>query len=64
MPVDAAEASGFFEDTIAADFGGGDLTDAVIEPWGAVAPRAYYTGGLRGRRPGVGRRVLRAGAGA
>lgn len=49
MPVDATEASGFFEDNTAADFGGGALTDAVIEPWGAIAPRAYYTGGLRVR---------------
>ncbi len=54
MPVDAAEASGFFEDTTAADFGGGALTDAVIEPWGAVAPRAYYTGGLRLRASDTG----------
>lgn len=49
MPIDATEASGFFEDTTAADFGGGALTDAVIESWGAIAPRAYYTGGLRVR---------------
>jgi subtilisin-like proprotein convertase family protein len=49
MPIDATEASGFFEDTTPADFTGGALTDSVIEPWGAIAPRAYYTGGLRVR---------------
>lgn len=49
QPVDASVASGFFEDDTAADFASGALTDAVVESWGAVAPRAYYTGGLRVR---------------
>lgn len=48
-PPDAAITAGFFLDDTAADFAAGTLADAVIEPWGAVAPRAYYTGGLRVR---------------
>jgi subtilisin-like proprotein convertase family protein len=49
VPIDANESSGFFEDTTPADFGSGALTDVVVEAWGAIAPRAYYTGGLRVR---------------
>ncbi len=45
--ADAAVAPGFFFDDVAADFTGGTFDGAVIEPWGAVAPAAYYTGGLR-----------------
>jgi subtilisin-like proprotein convertase family protein len=48
-PPDAAISMGFFLDDVAADFTAGTLADAVIEPWGAIAPRAYYTGGLRVR---------------
>jgi subtilisin-like proprotein convertase family protein len=48
-PTDAMIGSGFFLDDVAADFAGGTLTGAVVESWGAVAPRAYYTGGLRVR---------------
>jgi len=43
---DASTASGFFLDDLAADFDG-TLTGAVVESWGAVAPRAYLTGALR-----------------
>lgn len=49
VPIDANESAGFFEDTSSADFGGGALTEVVVESWGAIAPRAYYTGGLRVR---------------
>lgn len=45
--IDAAVAPGFFVDDLAADFMGGTLTDAVVEDFGAIAPRAYFTGGLR-----------------
>ncbi|MCC7000451.1 MAG: proprotein convertase P-domain-containing protein [Deltaproteobacteria bacterium] len=33
-------------DDTAAEFAGGTLTAAVIEPYGAIAPQAYFTGGL------------------
>ncbi len=48
-PPDAPTSAGFFLDDNAADFAGGTLSEAVVEPWGAIAPRAYYTGGLRVR---------------
>ena len=44
---DAAVRS--FTDDTAADFGSGTLASATVEPWGAVAPVAYYTGGLHHR---------------
>ncbi len=47
-PPDAATTAGFFLDDNVGDFTG-TLDGAVIEPWGAVAPRAYYTGALRAR---------------
>ena len=45
--LDAAIAPGFFLDDVATDFAGATLTGAVVESFGAVAPAAYYTGGLR-----------------
>ena len=45
--VDAAVAPGFFVDDTAADFQGGTTAGAVVEDFGAVAPAAYYTGGLK-----------------
>jgi subtilisin-like proprotein convertase family protein len=44
---DAALAPGFFEDDTAADFAGGTHRGTVIEAFGAIAPAAYYTGGLQ-----------------
>lgn len=51
---DAATSSGFFLDDLLTDFDGGTLTGAVIESWGAIAPRAYYTGALRLRAADAG----------
>ena len=51
-PIDAGPAGpGFFLDDEAVDFEDIDaiLESSKIEPWGAVAPLAYYTGGLRVR---------------
>ncbi len=45
---DAGTEAGVFLDDTAADFDG-TLSGAVVESWGAIAPRAYYTGGLRVR---------------
>ena len=44
---DANLAPGFFLDDVASDFAGGTLLGAVVEDFGAVAPTAYFTGGLR-----------------
>ncbi len=44
---DAALAPGFFLDDNAADFAGATLAGTVVEDFGAVAPAAYYTGGLK-----------------
>ncbi len=51
---DATTAAGMFLDDSATDFAGGTLDTAVIETWGAVAPRAYYTGALRVRASDTG----------
>ncbi|HVV82173.1 MAG TPA: proprotein convertase P-domain-containing protein [Kofleriaceae bacterium] len=43
---DAAVGPGFFLDDSAADFAGGTQDGTVVEAFGAIAPAAYYTGGL------------------
>jgi subtilisin-like proprotein convertase family protein len=54
-PPDAPDPMpGFFVDDSADDFAGGSLDAAVIEPWGAIAPAAFYTGGLRLRASDTG----------
>lgn len=46
MVFDAQIAMRSFTVDTEADFAGGTMTDATVEPWGALAPIAYYTGGL------------------
>ena len=49
--VDAGGARTTLRDDLAADFAGPGtrLEDAVIEPWGSLAPAAYHVGGLLAR---------------
>src|SRR4051812_30781824 len=46
MLFDAQIAMRSFTVDTEADFAGGTMTETTVEPWGALAPVAYYTGGL------------------
>lgn len=46
MTIDAAIEARSFTDDAFADFQGAAASEAVVEGWGAIAPVAYYTGGL------------------
>src|SRR5688572_27705478 len=52
--VDASIEMRSFTDDTPGDFAGATLVDATIEPWGALAPVAYYTGGLLQRASDTG----------
>jgi len=43
---DAINSNASLTDDSAADFAAAAMGETMVEPWGAVAPAAYYTGGL------------------